>query len=187
MECQAVKLIQSESCYFFRDKICRRQCVIVFPVFVVLREKINFKIWRPLDVGKSEKKPFQKERNCNDVCKVCQVNLIVTYGKSVAIKACGNIFKPSARKQIRSWQMRLFPLPVGKMAKRSVFLKTVQSPSFGLLLAQIWYHFLPKIIEFPLELVRNDLLIYPPCWMWIWEDLCGFEWQVADQSEGWIK
>ena len=53
-------------------------------------------------LGKSEKKPVQKESNCNDVCKVCQVNLKVTYGKSVAIKACGNIFKPSARKQIRS-------------------------------------------------------------------------------------
>ena len=58
-----------------------------------------------MDVGKSEKKPVQKavqkESNCNDVCKVCQVKLKVTYGKSVA-KACGNIFKPLARKQIRS-------------------------------------------------------------------------------------
>ena len=45
-------------------------------------------------MGKSEKKPVQKESNCNVVCKVYQVNLNVTYGKSVAIKACGNIFKP---------------------------------------------------------------------------------------------
>ena len=52
--------------------------------------------------GKSEKKPVQKESNCNDVCKVCQVNLKATYVKSGAIKAWGNIFKPSARKQIRS-------------------------------------------------------------------------------------
>ena len=73
--------------------------VFVFLVFVFLREKINFKIWRPSDLGKSEKKPVQKQSNCDDVCKVCQVNLKVTYGKYVA-KACGNIFKPSARKQI---------------------------------------------------------------------------------------
>ena len=52
-------------------------------------------------LGKSEKKPVQKEKNCNDVCKVCQVNLKVTYGKSVA-KVCENISKPSARKQIRT-------------------------------------------------------------------------------------
>ena len=67
-------------------------------VFLVLCEKINFKIWRPSDIGKSEKKPVQKESNCNNVYKVCQVNLKVTYNKSVA-KAWGNIFKPSARKQ----------------------------------------------------------------------------------------
>ena len=160
MECLAVKIVQSESRHFFRDKICRRQIVIVFPVFVVLREKIYFKIWRPSDVGKSEKEPVQKESNCNDVCKVCQVNIKVTYGKSVVIKACGNIFKPSARKQIRSWQMRLFPQLIGKTAKRSLFRKIVQWPSFALLLAQIWYHFLPKIVAFPIELVENDLLIF---------------------------
>ena len=44
VECLAVKIIQSESRHFFRDKICRRQCVLVFLVFVVLREKINFTI-----------------------------------------------------------------------------------------------------------------------------------------------
>ena len=83
-------------------QICRRQCVLLILVFVVFGEKINFKIWRPSDVGKSEKKPVQKENNCNGVCKVCQVNLKVTYGKSVA-KACKNIFKLSAGRQIRSW------------------------------------------------------------------------------------
>ena len=36
---------------------------------------------------KKQEKPAQKERNCNDVCKVCHVNLKVTYGKSVAIKS----------------------------------------------------------------------------------------------------
>ena len=59
----------------------------LFLVFVVLRKKLNFKISRSLDVGKSEKKPVQKESNCNDVCKVCQVNLKVTYGNSVANKS----------------------------------------------------------------------------------------------------
>ena len=101
VECLAVKIIQSESRHFFGDKICRRQCILVFLVFVVLGQKINFKICRPSDVGKSKKKPVQKESNCKDVCKVCQVNLKATYGKSMA-KACGNIFKPSARKQIQS-------------------------------------------------------------------------------------
>ena len=50
------------------------------------------------DDGKSEKRPGQKESNCNNVCRFCQINLKVTYGKCVA-KACGNIFKPSARKE----------------------------------------------------------------------------------------
>ena len=67
--------------------------------FVVLRDKMNLKIWRPSDVGKSKKRPVQKENNCNNVCRVCQVNLKVTYGKCVA-KACGNKFKPSASKEI---------------------------------------------------------------------------------------
>ena len=129
VECLAVKITQSESRHFFRDKICgrqlacvasvsveqrakngvfgvllhllpcnsllpnraetlatqaRRQWVLVFLVFVVLREKIYFKIWRSSDVGKSEKRPAQKESNCNNVCRVCQVNLKVTYGKCVA-------------------------------------------------------------------------------------------------------
>ena len=98
MECLAVKIIESESRHFFHDKICRPQWAIVFPVFV-LCEKMNFKIWRPSDVDKSEKRLVQTEISCSDVCKVCQVNLKVTYGKCVA-KACGNIFKPSARKEI---------------------------------------------------------------------------------------
>ena len=66
--------------------------------FVVLREKMNFKISRPSDVGKSGERPVQRESNCNNVCRVCQVNLKVTYGKCV-VKACGNISKPSARKE----------------------------------------------------------------------------------------
>ena len=41
----------------------------------------------------------KKENNCNDVCRVCQANLKVTYGNCVA-KSCVNIFKPSARKEI---------------------------------------------------------------------------------------
>ena len=44
VECLAVKIIQSESRHFFRDKICRPQCILLFPVFVVLRKKIYFKI-----------------------------------------------------------------------------------------------------------------------------------------------
>ena len=44
VECLFVKTIQSESHRFFRDKICRRQWVLVFLPFVVLHEKINFKI-----------------------------------------------------------------------------------------------------------------------------------------------
>ena len=58
--------MQSEPRHFFRDKICRHQCILIFLVFVVLHEKINFKIRRPSDVGKSEKKPVQKGSNCND-------------------------------------------------------------------------------------------------------------------------
>lgn len=41
----------------------------------------------------------KKENNCNDVCRVCQLNLKVTYGNCAA-KSCVNIFKPSARKEI---------------------------------------------------------------------------------------
>ena len=41
----------------------------------------------------------KKENNCNDVCRVCQVNLKVTYGNCVA-KSCVNIFKLAARKEI---------------------------------------------------------------------------------------
>ena len=99
VECMAVKIIQSESCSFFCDKICRCLWVLVFLVFFFFCNKMNFKIWRPLEVGKREKRPAQKESNCNNVCRVCQVNLKLTYGKCVA-KACGNIFKPSARKEI---------------------------------------------------------------------------------------
>ena len=60
---------------------------------------MNFTIWRPSDIGKSEKRPAQKESNCNNVCRVCHVNLKVTYDKCVAT-ACGNIFKASARKEM---------------------------------------------------------------------------------------
>ena len=43
-------------------------------------------------------RPAKKENNCNDVCRVCQVNLNVTYGNCV-VKSCVNIFKPLARKE----------------------------------------------------------------------------------------
>ena len=36
----------------------------------------------------------KKENNCNDVCRVSQVNLKVTYGNCAA-KSCVNIFKPN--------------------------------------------------------------------------------------------
>ena len=67
--------------------LCRRQWVLVFLAFVVLREKINFKI---KTLGRREKREEAgpKRKQFNDVCKVCQVNLKVTYGN------------PSARKQI---------------------------------------------------------------------------------------
>ena len=39
VECLAVKIIQSESRHFFRDKICGRHWVLVFLVSLVLREK----------------------------------------------------------------------------------------------------------------------------------------------------
>ena len=55
-------------------------------------------IRRSLEDGKSKKRPAKKENNCNDVCRVCQVSLKVTYGNCVA-KSCVNIFKPSARKE----------------------------------------------------------------------------------------
>ena len=96
VECLAVKIIQSESHHFFRDKICRCQWVLVFLVFVVWHEKLKTEA---LDIGKSEKRPAQKESNCNNVCRVCRINLNATYGKCVG-KACGNIFKPSMRKEI---------------------------------------------------------------------------------------
>ena len=51
------------------------------------------------DVGKSEKRLGQNKSNCNNVCRFCQINLKVTYGKCVA-KACANTFKPAARKEI---------------------------------------------------------------------------------------
>ena len=41
----------------------------------------------------------KKESNSNDFCRVCRVNLKVTYG-SCAAKSCVNLFKPSARKEI---------------------------------------------------------------------------------------
>ena len=91
----AVKIIQSESHHFFRDKICRRHWFLVFLVFVVLNEKLKT---LASNIGKSEKRPGQKESNCNNVCRVCQINLKVTYDKCLA-KACGNIFKLSARKE----------------------------------------------------------------------------------------
>ena len=74
MECLAVKIIQSESRHFFRDKICGRHWVLVFLAFVVLREKINFKI---KTLGRREKREEAgpKRKQFNDVCKVCQVNL----------------------------------------------------------------------------------------------------------------
>ena len=50
-------------------------------------------------VGKREKRPAQKECNCNNVCRVCEINLKVIYGKCVA-KAWRNIFKLLARKEI---------------------------------------------------------------------------------------
>ena len=98
VECQAVKIIQNESHHFFRDKIRKRQWVLVFLAFVVLHEKKNqfpnLKILAA-DVGKSEKRPGQKGSNFNNVCRVCQINHKVTYDKCVA-KACGNIFKLQA-------------------------------------------------------------------------------------------
>ena len=39
----------------------------------------------------------KKEKNCNDVCRVCKDNLKATNGNCVA-KSCVNIFKLSARK-----------------------------------------------------------------------------------------
>ena len=39
-----------------------------------------------------------KENSCNDVCRVCETNLKVTYGNCVA-KSCVNLFKPSGRKE----------------------------------------------------------------------------------------
>ena len=99
MECLAVKVIQPESHHFFHDKICRRQWVLVFLVLVVLHEKMNFK-FEDLSFGRweSEKGQGQKASSCNNVCRVCLINLNGIYGKCVS-KACGNIFKLSARKE----------------------------------------------------------------------------------------
>ena len=40
----------------------------------------------------------KKENNCNEVCRICQVNLKLTYG-NFGTKSCVNLFKPSTRKE----------------------------------------------------------------------------------------
>ena len=40
----------------------------------------------------------KKENNYNEVCRICQVNLKLTYG-NFGTKSCVNLFKPSTRKE----------------------------------------------------------------------------------------
>ena len=49
-----------------------------------------------------------KENNCNEVCRICNLNLRVTYG-DCGTKSCGNLFKPSTRKETFGvvWSERL--------------------------------------------------------------------------------
>ena len=89
------KLSNQNYAAFFAAK-CKgdkRFSYFLFSLFAGENEIIR----RTLEDGKSKKRPAKKENNCN-VCRVCQVNLKVTYGHCVA-KSCVNIFKPLARKE----------------------------------------------------------------------------------------
>ncbi len=50
----------------------------------------------------------KKENNCNEVCRICNLNLRVTYG-DCGTKSCANLFKPSTRKETFGvvWSERL--------------------------------------------------------------------------------
>ena len=50
----------------------------------------------------------KKENNCNEVCRICILNLRVTYG-DCGTKSCANLLKPSTRKETFGvvWSERL--------------------------------------------------------------------------------
>ena len=86
------KLSNQNYAVFFAAKCkgAERFSYFLFSLFAGENEIIR----RSLENGKRGQP--KKENNCNDVCRVCKVNLKVTYGNCVA-KPCVNIFKPSAR------------------------------------------------------------------------------------------
>ena len=68
---------------------------------------MNLNILRLSDVGKSEKRPAQKESNCDNVCRVRQVKLKATYGKCVAKSLWKYIQTVGEKRNIRSCLKRI--------------------------------------------------------------------------------